>query len=113
MKDQLVVVVCNLKERKLAEYMSQGMILCAETPDRKTAELLRPPEGSVPGDLVTFPGYERKCPDVLPAKKNPYDNVSPKFIIDEQGVAKWDIVPFTVEGKGPCTSLSIKNGEIH
>ena len=113
MKDQLVVVVCNLKERKLADYMSQGMILCAETPDRQTAELLRPPEGAVPGDLVTFPGYERKCPEVLPAKKSPYDTVAPKFVIDETGVAKWDTVPFTVEGKGVCTSLNIKKGEIH
>ena len=113
MKDQLVVVVANLKERKLADYPSHGMVLCAETPDRQTAELLRPPAGAVPGDLVTFPGFERKCPDVLPVKKNPYDNVAPQFKIDADGVAKFGEIPFTVEGKGVCTSLSIKQGEIH
>lgn len=113
MLDQLVIVVCNLKGRTLADYPSNGMVLCAETPDRLTAELLRPPQGAVPGDLVTFPGFERKCPPVLPAKKSPYDNVSPKFIIDAEGIAKWGEVPFTVEGKGACTSLNIKAGEIH
>src|SRR5687768_2037418 len=62
MKDQLVVVLCNLKARKLADYMSHGMVLCAETPDRSKIELLVPPEGSQPGDIVTFAGYERNPP---------------------------------------------------
>lgn len=46
MQDKLCVVLVNLKARKVAEYMSHGMVLCAETPDRNTAELLKPPEGS-------------------------------------------------------------------
>ena len=46
MQDKLCVVLVNLKARKLADYMSHGMVLCAETPDRNQAELLVPPEGS-------------------------------------------------------------------
>jgi methionyl-tRNA synthetase len=46
MQNSLCVVLCNLKARKLADYMSHGMVLCAETPDRQTAELLQPPEGN-------------------------------------------------------------------
>lgn len=108
----MVVVLCNLKERKLADYPSHGMVLCAETPDRSTAELLTPPPGSVPGDLITFEGYERKPPQTLNPKKNPWDNVGPKLRIDENGVAKYEDIPFCVEGKGVCTSKGITNGVI-
>lgn len=75
MKDQLVVVLCNLKAKKLAGYESHGMVICAETQDRLSAELLVPPAGSVPGDLISFEGFERKPPAALNAKKNPWDNV--------------------------------------
>lgn len=34
MTGAMCVVLCNLKARTLAEYVSHGMILCAETPDR-------------------------------------------------------------------------------
>ena len=46
LQDKLCIVLCNLKAKKLADYVSHGMLLCAETPDRLTAELLIPPEGS-------------------------------------------------------------------
>ena len=46
MQNAMCVVLCNLKAKKLADYMSHGMVLCAETPDRSAAELLQPPEGS-------------------------------------------------------------------
>ena len=75
--------MCNLKARKLADYMSNGMVLCAETEDKTTVELLIPPAGSVPGDLISFEGYERSPPEVLPAKKNPWDNVAPRLVIRE------------------------------
>lgn len=42
----MCVVLCNLKARSLASYMSHGMVLCAETPTRDQVELLVPPEGS-------------------------------------------------------------------
>jgi tRNA-binding EMAP/Myf-like protein len=62
--------------------MSHGMVLCAETPDKSLVELLIPPEGSQPGDLVSFAGYERKPPAELP-KKNPWDTVQPKLKIND------------------------------
>eukprot|EP00347_Sterkiella_histriomuscorum_P004914 403358596 len=113
MQDSLCVVLCNLKPKKLADYMSHGMVLCAETPERDVAELVQPPEGSQPGDLITFAGYERRPPDALNPKKNPWDNVAPKLNIDANGIAKYDDIPFNVEGKGVCTAKSIRNGGIH
>lgn len=42
----MVVVVTNLRPRKLGEWPSNGMVMCAETTDGKKCEFLRPPEGS-------------------------------------------------------------------
>jgi len=46
MKDAMVVVLANLRPKKLAGFASHGMVLCAETPTKSAVELLRPPEGS-------------------------------------------------------------------
>lgn len=34
MEGAMCIVLCNLKARKLADWMSHGMVLCAETADR-------------------------------------------------------------------------------
>jgi len=57
-----VIVLCNLRPKKLADYMSHGMVLCAKTQDESAIELLVPPEGSLVGDLVKFEGFERNPP---------------------------------------------------
>ena len=117
MQNSLCIVLCNLKAKKLADYMSHGMILCAETTDRLTAELLQPPAGSKPGDLVSVAGYDRKPPAELHPKKNPWDTVQPKLKINESGVACYETTPLTVivdSGiSGPVTSKSIVSGVIH
>lgn len=112
MEGAMCVVLCNLKARKLADWMSHGMVLCAETPDRAVAELLVPPPGSQPGDVITFAGFERKPPAELNPKKNPWDNVAPKLKINAEGVAVYENVPFATE-KGVVKSKSITEGEIH
>mmetsp|Transcript_17026 Transcript_17026/g.26298 ORF Transcript_17026/g.26298 Transcript_17026/m.26298 type:complete len:363 (-) Transcript_17026:21-1109(-) len=117
MKDAMVVVIVNLKARKLADFMSQGMVLCASPADKSTIEFLNPPEGSVPGDEVFFEGYERKPLEMLPAKKNPWDNVAPKLNTDENGMgcfldeASGKNIPFAT-AKGVCTAATVKKGII-
>lgn len=56
MTDALVVVLCNLKAKKLAGYESHGMVLCGETENKDVVELIDPPAGSQPGDLISFEG---------------------------------------------------------
>jgi tRNA-binding EMAP/Myf-like protein len=112
MEGALCVVLCNLKARKLGEWLSHGMVLCAETPDRSVAELLVPPPGSLPGDVITFAGFERKPPAELNPKKNPWDNVAPKLKINSEGVAVYENIPFTTD-KGVVTSKNIRDGEIY
>lgn len=112
----MVVVLCNLKPKKLAEFMSHGMVMCAETVDKSIVELLTPPEGSVPGDLISFDNYERKPLEMLPAKKSPYETVGPALVVDDklQGCFKEEsgnLVVFKTD-KGVCKSWTITNGVI-
>ena len=108
----MCIVLCNLKPKKLADYMSHGMILCAETVDRETIELLQPPSGAQPGDLISFPGQLRQPPAELNPKKNPWDTVQPKLALNAEGVAVWDNIAFTTD-KGVVKSKTVKNGVIH
>lgn len=52
-----VLVLANLKERPMAGFPSQGMVLCACSEDHSVVRLLQPPEGAVAGDRVTFAGF--------------------------------------------------------
>lgn len=48
------LVITNLKERKLAGFMSNGMVLCASNEDHTVVEILRPEEGAKIGERITF-----------------------------------------------------------
>jgi len=52
----LVIVFANLKPRPLAGTMSNGMVMCASNEDHSVVELVRPPEGSKPGDRIQITG---------------------------------------------------------
>lgn len=112
MTDSLCTVIVNLKAKKLAGYESHGMVLCGETEDKSVVELIEPPEGSQPGDLISFEGWERKPPAQLNPKKNPWDNVWPDLKINSEGVACWKDIPFRTP-KGVCKSGTLKTGVIH
>lgn len=49
MQDRLIVVFCNLKPAKMRGILSEGMVLCASTPEK--VELMIPPPGVVQGKL--------------------------------------------------------------
>lgn len=116
MKGAMVVVICNLKARKVAGYMSAGMVMCAQDAEGKVVEFLIPPEGSVPGDLVSFEGYERTPVAELPSKKNAWEACSPGFVTDDKMVGCFadedgKKIPFTTP-RGVCTAKKTKNGII-
>merc|ERR1712150_311506 len=62
MQDRLVIILCNLKPAKMRGIVSEAMVMCASTPEK--VEILAPPAGAVPGDLVRVPGFEG-VPDEL------------------------------------------------
>ena len=49
-----VLVFANLKARNMQGFRSNGMVLCASTPDHSKVELLAVPEGAKNGDRVRF-----------------------------------------------------------
>ena len=60
MQDKVVILCCNLKPSKMRGVTSQAMVVCASSPDK--VEILDPPAGAVPGDRISFQGYQSKCP---------------------------------------------------
>jgi methionine--tRNA ligase beta chain len=112
MQDAMVVVLANLKPRKLANFMSNGMVMCAETPDKSAVELLHPPTGSKPGDLITVKGYERNCPEKMNPKKKIFESVVDDLIIDENGIAKFKDAEWVTDN-GTIVATTIRNGVIH
>ena len=85
---------------KMGGHPSHGMVLCASDAEHKTIEVLRPPPGSKPGDVISIEGLPRNpIPDInLSKKKNPWERVEPKTTTtDDLCVAS--------EGKNWTTSL--------
>lgn len=70
----LCCIVVNLKKAKMGGVESNGMVLCASPSDGTHGgfELLRPPEGAVPGERVSFEGITRcaaASPNAMAKKK--------------------------------------------
>ena len=75
MQNRMVVCLCNLKPAKMRGVTSQAMVMCASTPDK--VEILSPPAGSAPGDLVEFDGYPREPDTQLNPKKKIFEACAP------------------------------------
>lgn len=105
-----VVMLCNLKPSKLRGHLSEGMIMCAKSND--TMEVLTPPEGANPGDLVYCENYERTIPDGARDKKKLYDSLAPDMITNDELVACYKGSYLYVPDKGNITTKSLKNASI-
>ena len=63
MMNRRAVFLCNLKPAKMRGILSEGMIMCASTPEK--VEIINPPEGSTVGDRIIVDGYACKCDDMF------------------------------------------------
>ncbi len=106
--NRMVVVLCNLKEKKMAGYPSHGMILCANSADSKTCEVLDAPAGSQPGDCVVVEGFERKpAADLnLSKKNNPWVKVQPQLTTGADHVVSYNGKPLKTD-KGAVTCKTV------
>lgn len=107
MQNRLVVVLCNLKPAKMRGVTSEAMVMCASTPEK--VEVLSPPAGAVPGDLVHCEGYTRAPDAVLNPKKKIFETVAPDLRTNEQLVAVYKGAALNVPGKGNVVSQTLKN----
>ena len=87
-------------------------MLCASDADKNHLCFVVPPEGSVPGELVTwgggYPGEFKSAKQM--DKKKIWELVQPEFSTDASGTACYKGVPYSVAG-GVCSS-AVKNGII-
>lgn len=99
-----VFVLANLKERSLAGFPSQGMVLCAANADHTAVALIEPPASSKAGDRVTFDGYSGEpAPAAQVAKKKILEKVAPDLKTNDAGIPTWRNIVWTV-GSDQCSS---------
>ena len=89
MQDRLVVVLCNLKPSKMRGIVSEAMVMCASTPEK--VEILAPPPGSKPGDLVMVDGFTRRPDEVLNPKKKIFETCAPDLMVNQVKQATYKV----------------------
>ena len=86
-----VVVLCNLKSRKLVGFPSHGMVLCASNADHTAVECMEPPEDAAIGERIMFESYTQGEPEPENkiAKKKIFEKLAPDLKTDANGICIW------------------------
>lgn len=113
---RLVLVLCNLKERKLAGFPSHGMVLCASNEDHTEVKLVSVPVEAKVGERITVPGVDFELESAAPfaenkiGKQKVFEKIAPFLRTGEYGVPEFCGRPLMTSA-GVCTS-SITNGSV-
>lgn len=110
MQNRMVVILCNLKPAKMRGVTSEAMVMCASTPEK--VEVLAPPAGSVPGDIVVCEGYPRNPDAQLNPKKKIFETVAPDLKTNGELIACYKGKSLVVEGKGAVIAQTLKNVQV-
>jgi len=114
MTSDLVLVLVNLKPRKLAGFHSNGMVLCASNDTHTAVELLRPAAGSKIGERATVEGYDKITQDkekVIDPKKKVLETVMPALKTDDSLEATF-LGKKLLTSAGTIKAKSLKNAHI-
>lgn len=97
-----VLVLANLKARKLVGFPSHGMVLCASSDSG--VQFVEPPEGAQVGERITVQGFEGEpATENQVLKKKILEAVFPDLKTNGDGVATYKGVPLSTSA-GPCRS---------
>jgi glutamyl-tRNA synthetase len=113
---RLVLVLCNLKERKLAGFPSHGMVLCASNEDHTEVKLVSVPVEAKIGERVTIPGVDYGSEGAAPfaenkiGKQKVFEKIAPFLRTGAYGVPEFCGRPLLTSA-GVCTS-PIVNGSV-
>jgi len=113
---RMVLVLCNLKARKLAGFPSHGMVLCASNGDHTDVKLVSVPVDAKIGERVTVPGFTFEGEEGAPYKENKvgkkkvFEKIAPFLKTSEYGVPEFGGRPLLTSA-GVCTS-PINNGSV-
>lgn len=109
MQDRLVLVLCNLKARKMVGIPSHGMVLCASNEDHSVVRLVNPPVDAKIGERITVPDFDFEGEDAAPfaenkvGKKKVFEKIAPHLVTSKYGVPEFLGRPL-MTGAGVCTS---------
>lgn len=116
MEGRKVLVLCNLKERKLVGFPSHGMVLCASNEDHTDVRLVNPPIDAKIGERVTVPDFDFEGEDGAPfaenkiGKKKIFEKIAPYLVTSKYGVPEFLGRPLMTSA-GVCTS-PISDGSV-
>jgi len=114
MQGKLVIVLANLKPRKMQGFESQGMVMCATGGDGKV-ELMKVPDGAKVGERVIIDGVDPwgEPDDKLNEKtgKNPWVATCEGFKTDAKKQGTWNGKVMKTSA-GPVTSSTVVDGKI-
>jgi len=103
MEGRRVLVLANLKSRKLVGFPSHGMVLCASSEDGKV-EFVEPPEGAEIGERVMVDGFDGEpATENQVIKKKMLDAIFPDLATNDSGVATYQGKALSTSA-GACTS---------
>ena len=113
-----VVVFANLKPRKLADFISNGMVMAASNSDKSTIELIRPPEGSKVGERIQLQGnpilgaqVSEERESVLNPKKKYMERFMDQLLVNDKGEATYNRVVLQTAA-GPVVTQTLTNAHI-
>lgn len=80
--------------------------------DKTLFELLKPPAGSVPGDLIQIDGYHRNCTRLCDIEYSMYTKIAKDFGINSDKVATYKGAVWRILDKGVVEASSFVNSNI-
>jgi len=106
-----ICVVANLKPRKMGDFVSQGMVLCAGKDGK--VEFVDPPAGSVVGERIVLVGDEDEPDEQInpQKKKNPWIEVAPLLATNGVREACFDGKPMRTSA-GVCSAPSLGDATV-
>lgn len=112
-----MLVLANLKPRKLGGFPSNGMVLCASNAEHTEVKFVDVPASAKVGDRIVFEG-EGIGPVIPPlepnklAKKKAFEAVAPDLVTDAGGVCRFKGAPFAVQGSGEVCTAPLPNAHV-
>ncbi|GAX13173.1 glutamyl-tRNA synthetase [Fistulifera solaris] len=109
MEGRKVLVLCNLKERKLVGFPSHGMVLCASNSDHTEVKLVNPPLDAKIGERIVVPDFDFESEEGQPypenkiGKKKVFESIAPYLVTNKYGIPEFLGRPFMTSA-GACTS---------
>lgn len=110
MRSKKAIFICNMKPAKMRGITSEGMILCASTPEK--VEILSVPDDAVIGSRITFNEYPGEPDTLLAPKKKIWEQVAPDLKVDSNGIATYKGAPFRLDGNISCKAPTLTNVQI-